>query len=50
MMSLRRPLIAANWKMHKTLEEARTLAREVRQGLTATLVTVTITVTTVITD
>ena len=33
MMSVRRPLIAANWKMHKTLEEARTLAREVRRGL-----------------
>ncbi len=33
-MSERRPLIAANWKMHKTLEEARTLAREVRRGLT----------------
>jgi len=32
-MSKRRPLIAANWKMHKTLEEARSLAREVRQGL-----------------
>ena len=31
-MSKRRPLIAANWKMHKTLEEARTLAREVRRG------------------
>jgi len=32
-MSMRRPLIAANWKMHKTLEEARTLTREVRRGL-----------------
>ena len=32
-MSKRRPLIAANWKMHKTLEEARALAREVRRGL-----------------
>jgi len=32
-MSERRRLIAANWKMHKTLEEARTLAREVRLGL-----------------
>jgi triosephosphate isomerase (TIM) len=32
-MSERRCLIAANWKMHKTLEEARTLAREVRLGL-----------------
>ncbi len=33
-MSARRYLIAANWKMHKTLEEARTLTREVRRGLT----------------
>ncbi len=33
-MSTRRYLIAANWKMHKTLEEARTLTREVRRGLT----------------
>ncbi len=33
-MSARRTLIAANWKMHKTLEEARTLTREVRRGLT----------------
>ncbi len=32
-MPERRRLIAANWKMHKTLEEARTLAREVRLGL-----------------
>ncbi len=31
---MRIPLIAANWKMHKTLEEARTLTREVRRGLT----------------
>jgi triosephosphate isomerase len=34
-MSKRRYFIAANWKMNKTLEEARTLAREVRQGLAA---------------
>jgi triosephosphate isomerase (TIM) len=34
MMSARRYLIAANWKMHKTLTEARTLAREVLRGLT----------------
>ena len=33
-MSKRRYLIAANWKMHKTLQEARTLAREVRRGVT----------------
>ena len=32
-MPKRRILIAANWKMHKTLEEARTLTREVRRGL-----------------
>ncbi|MGP8049474.1 MAG: triose-phosphate isomerase [Desulfobaccales bacterium] len=32
-MPERRRLIAANWKMHKTLEEARTLAGEVRRGL-----------------
>jgi triosephosphate isomerase len=32
-MSKRRYLIAANWKMHKTLNEARILAREVRRGL-----------------
>lgn len=28
----RRPLIAGNWKMHKTLAEARALARAIRQG------------------
>lgn len=27
------PLIAGNWKMHKTLAEAKALAREIRQGL-----------------
>ncbi|MBW1991722.1 MAG: triose-phosphate isomerase, partial [Deltaproteobacteria bacterium] len=27
------PLIAGNWKMHKTLGEARDLAREICQGL-----------------
>jgi triosephosphate isomerase (TIM) len=32
-MSDRRPLIAGNWKMHKTLAEARALARDIRQGL-----------------
>jgi triosephosphate isomerase len=32
-MPKRRPFIAANWKMHKTQEEARVLAREVRRGL-----------------
>jgi triosephosphate isomerase len=32
-MSERQPLIAGNWKMHKTQGEARILAREIRQGL-----------------
>jgi triosephosphate isomerase len=32
-MSKRVPLIAANWKMHKTLQEALDLAREVKLGL-----------------
>jgi len=32
-MTKRQPLIAGNWKMHKTQGEARTLAREIRQGL-----------------
>ena len=31
-MSERQPFIAGNWKMHKTLAEARALAREIRQG------------------
>jgi triosephosphate isomerase len=34
MMDAKRiPLIAGNWKMHKTVPEARTLAREIRRGL-----------------
>ncbi len=33
MMSERLPLIAGNWKMHQTLAEAGTLAREIRQGI-----------------
>jgi triosephosphate isomerase (TIM) len=33
MSSKRTPLIAANWKMHKTLSEAQSLASEVRAGL-----------------
>jgi triosephosphate isomerase len=33
MSAERLTLIAGNWKMHKTLVEARTLAREIRQGL-----------------
>jgi triosephosphate isomerase len=32
-MSDRLPFIAGNWKMHKTMAEARALAREIRQGL-----------------
>ena len=32
-MSERRPFIAGNWKMHKTLAEARALARDIRQGV-----------------
>jgi triosephosphate isomerase len=28
----RQPFIAGNWKMHKTLAEAQSLAREIRQG------------------
>jgi len=31
-MSDRQPLIAGNWKMHKTLAEAKTLARDIRHG------------------
>jgi triosephosphate isomerase (TIM) len=31
-MSERQPLITGNWKMHKTLAEARALARDIRQG------------------
>ncbi len=30
-----RPLVVANWKMHKTIREAFALAREVRRGLKA---------------
>jgi len=33
MSTERLPLIAGNWKMHKTLAEARELAREIRRGL-----------------
>ena len=32
-MSDRRPFIAGNWKMHKTLAEAQALARGIRQGV-----------------
>ncbi len=34
MTDTRRPLVAGNWKMHKTLAEAAALAREIRQGYT----------------
>ncbi len=33
----RQPLIAGNWKMHKTVAEARDLAQELRRGLAAQL-------------
>ena len=29
---MRRPLVAGNWKMNKTIEDARTLARDVAGG------------------
>ena len=32
-MPERQPFIAGNWKMHKTLAEARTLARDIRDGV-----------------
>jgi triosephosphate isomerase len=32
-MSKRQPFIAGNWKMNKTLAEARVLARDIRQGV-----------------
>jgi triosephosphate isomerase (TIM) len=32
MKTPRKPLVAGNWKMHKTLAEAASLAREIRQG------------------
>jgi len=31
-MEVRRPLLAGNWKMHKSIGEARTLARGIRDG------------------
>jgi triosephosphate isomerase len=37
MTTKRRPLVAGNWKMHKTLAEAAALAREIRQGYTETM-------------
>ncbi len=35
MSDMRRPMVAGNWKMHKTVAEAQTLAREIRRGLPA---------------
>jgi triosephosphate isomerase len=37
MTTTRKPLVAGNWKMHKTLAEARALAREIRQGYQETM-------------
>jgi triosephosphate isomerase (TIM) len=37
MTDTRRPLVAGNWKMHKTLAEAAALAREICQGYTETM-------------
>ena len=37
MTTKRGPLVAGNWKMHKTLAEAAALAREIRQGYTETM-------------
>ncbi len=37
MTTQRRPLVAGNWKMHKTLAEAAALAREIRQGYRETM-------------
>jgi triosephosphate isomerase len=33
----RKPVVAGNWKMHKTLAEAASLAREIRQGYTESM-------------
>jgi triosephosphate isomerase (TIM) len=37
MTTLRKPLVAGNWKMNKTLAEAASLAREIRQGYHETM-------------
>jgi triosephosphate isomerase len=37
MNEMRRPLVAGNWKMNKTLAEAASLAREIRQGYQETM-------------
>lgn len=37
MTEMRKPMVAGNWKMHKTVAEAQTLAREIRRGLPAQL-------------
>ncbi len=37
MTTMRKPLVAGNWKMNKTLAEAASLAREIRQGYQETM-------------
>ncbi len=37
MTQIRTPMVAGNWKMHKTVAEAQALAREIRRGLPASL-------------
>jgi triosephosphate isomerase (TIM) len=37
MKAERKPMVAGNWKMHKTLAEAVSLAREIRQGYHAAM-------------
>jgi triosephosphate isomerase len=37
MNDTRKPLVAGNWKMNKTLAEAKALAREIRQGYQETM-------------
>jgi triosephosphate isomerase (TIM) len=37
MQTSRKPLVAGNWKMNKTLAEAASLAREIRQGYQAAM-------------
>lgn len=39
---MRQPLIAGNWKMHKTAAEGQALARAIREGLRATTVEVVV--------
>lgn len=35
MSEMRKPMVAGNWKMNKTITEAQSLAREIRRGLPA---------------